>query len=118
MVKLVIAGWEKVKAQTIKDVENHVPQKEGKIIYIDSIDALRTLITKERLKMLSSVREKKPNSLYALAKLLKKDIKTIATDTELLSSAGLLKLETYKDGKRTKVRPSVTASKISLELAI
>ena len=118
MVKLVIADWASVKEKTIKDVENRVPQKEGRIIYVDSVEALRTLITRERLKMLSQVKSTRPNSLYSLAKLLKRDIKTVSTDAGILSQAGLLKLETYMDGKKTKVRPRVSVSRISVEFAI
>jgi predicted transcriptional regulator len=118
VVKLVIENWDSVKAKTIRDVERRVLQKEDKIIYVDSIEVLRTLLTRERLGMLSQVRKSRPLSLYSLAKLMKKDIKTISTDAGILSQAGLLKLETYKEGKKTKVRPRVTASKINLELAI
>jgi len=118
MVKIIIKSWDEVYKETVRDVKAGKVQKEKKIIYIDSLDDLRSLITSGRLKMLSAVRKEKPGSLYALAKLMKKDIKTIATDANMLSNAGLMRLEKYKVGKRKKVRPIVSAKKIDLELPL
>ncbi len=118
MVKIVIKSWDDIYKETVRDIKNGTPQKEDKIIYIDSIEVARKLMTPERMKLLSTVKGKKPGSLYALAKLLKKDMKTIVTDTNLLSDFGLLSLETYKEGARTKVRPRFEGRKINLELPI
>jgi len=118
MVKLVIMDWKQVKAQTIRDVERRVPQKEGKIIYVDSLEALRSLMTKGRLSMLSEVHKGKPGSLYELARSMKKDIKTVATDAKILSEMGLLELKAYKEGGRKKVRPVTRVRKISVEVPI
>lgn len=118
MVKIIIKSWDEVYKETVRDVERRIPQKEKKIIYIDNLDDLRSLMTSGRLSMLSAVRKGKPDSLYALAKLMKKDIKTVATDAAMLSNAGLMRLETYKVGNRKKVRPHFSGSKISLEISI
>lgn len=107
-----------VKSEIDDAIKTGEFRKSEDVVYAESIDAARRLMTNERLKMLSQVKSARPNSLYSLAKLLKKDIKTVATDAGILSSAGLLKLETYKEGKRTKVRPRVSTSKISVEFAI
>lgn len=118
MVKIIIKSWDEVYKETVRDVERRIPQKEKKIIYIDNLDDLRSLMTSGRLSMLSAVRKGKPDSLYALAKLMKKDIKTVATDAAMLSNAGIMRLETYKVGNRKKVRPHFSGSKISLEISI
>lgn len=118
MVKIVIKSWSEIVKETIRDVEARIPQKEDKIIYIESLDDARKLFTPERIKFLSTVKKESPDSLYALAKLLRKDFKTISTDARMLSDAGLLKLESHKVGKRTSVRPVFKGSKISLDIAI
>lgn len=118
MVKIIIKSWDEVYKETVRDIKAGKVQKEDKIIYIDSLDDLRRLMTSGRLSMLSAVRKGKPRSLYQLAKFMKKDIKTVATDAGILSKAGLMRLETYKEGKKTKVRPSVRMNRIRMELAI
>ena len=118
MVKIVIKSWSEIVKETIHDVEARIPQKEDKIIYIESLDDARKLFTPERIKFLSTVRKENPDSLYALAKLLKKDFKTISTDARMLSNAGLLRLVSHKVGKRTKVRPVFTGNEINLAIAV
>ena len=75
-------------------------------------------MTPERMKLLAAIKGQKPRSLYALAKLMKKDIKSVSTDTSILSGAGLMELEAYNEGGRKKVRPRVSAHKIQLEFAL
>lgn len=118
-MKIIIGkSWDEIYKETVHDIEHRISQKEDLIIYLDKIEDARFLLTPERLKLLGIVKRQKPSSLYALAKLLKKDIKTIATDTTLLNKAGLLRLEKYKDGNRVKVRPRFPIKKITIELAI
>jgi len=118
MVKIVIKSWSEIVKETIRDVEARIPQKEDKIIYIESLDDARKLFTPERIKFLSTVREESPDSLYALAKLLKKDFKTISTDARMLSNAGILRLVNHKVGKRNKVRPVFTGNEINLAISV
>ena len=118
MVKIVIKGWDAIYKETVHAIKHRIPQKEDKIIYIESLDDARKLFTPERIKFLSTVREESPESLYALAKLLKKDFKTISTDARLLSDAGILRLVNHKAGKRTKVRPVFTGNEINLSISV
>ena len=118
MVKIVIKGWDAIYKETVHAIKHRIPQKEDKIIYIESLDDARKLFTPERIKFLSTVREESPESLYALAKLLKKDFKTISTDARLLSDAGILRLVNHKVGKRAKVRPVFTGNEINLSIAV
>ncbi len=119
MVKVVIGKpWDELWDETMHDIEHRIPQKEDFILYIDSVEAALKFLTPQRIKMLRVVNKLKPASLYALAKFMKKDIKTIATDAKILNNAGLLKLVHYKEGKRVKVRPRFPSKKITIELAI
>lgn len=122
MVKIVIMGWESFSNMIKSDMEHGIKtgsfRKEDDVIYAESIDAARKLLTPQRMKLLSIVKGRKPGSLYELAKMMDKNLKTVSTDANLLSNAGLLSLEAYKSGARKKVRPRFTARKISLELAV
>ncbi|MCX6771041.1 MAG: hypothetical protein NTX79_03225 [Candidatus Micrarchaeota archaeon] len=118
MVRLIVKDWKSIWKETYHDIESRVPQKEDRIIYVESLDAARKLMTRERLRMLSVVKEKKPSSLYQLAAELGKDIKTVHTDATMLSDFGLLSLEKHKEGGRDCLRPIATLRKITLELAV
>ncbi len=122
MVKIVIMDWESYSKMIKSEIEHGIKKgsfrKEDDVIYAESIDAARRLLTPERMKLLSIVKGRKPGSLYELAKMMDKNLKTVSTDANLLSNAGLLSLEAYKSGARKKVRPHFTARKISLELAV
>lgn len=122
MVKIVVMGWKEFNKMVIKDIEAGIKtgsfSKQGDIIYAQSPETARRLMASERLKMLSTIRKEKPGSLYELAKIMKKDIKTVATDAAILSDAGLMQLETYREGGRKKVRPSTRVRKISMDVPI
>ncbi len=122
MVKIVIMEWESFSKMVKKEIGEGIRKgsfkKQDDVIYAETLESALRLLTPERMKLLSAVKVSKPASLYALAKLLKKDFKTISTDANILSNAHLLSLETYKEGKRTKVRPRISANKIQLEVAI
>ncbi len=118
MMKIVIKDWKALQKETISNIENRIPQKEDRIIYIESIDVARKLMTNERMRLLSIVKEKKPNSLYALAKILHKNFKTVSVDAYLLEEIGLIKFERHKVGLRELIKPIVSANKIQVELSI
>ena len=48
MVKIVIADKAAIKEQTIRAVERGIAQKEDRIIYVDSLEAARRLLTPQR----------------------------------------------------------------------
>ncbi len=118
MVKIVIADKAAIREQTIKAVEKGIAQKEGKIIYVDSLEAARRLLTPQRLRMLGIIKREKPSSLYELAKRMGKDFRAIYRDVGILSEAGLIQREDYHEGNREKTRVGVRAKEIHLSVSI
>ena len=118
MVKIMIADKAAVREQTIKAVEKGIVQKEDKIIYVDSLEAARRLLTPQRLKMLGIIKREKPASLYALAKIMGKDFRAIHRDVGILSEVGLIQKEDYLEGNREKTRVGVRAKEIHLSVSI
>lgn len=104
--------WKAVEAG--KDIKKH----EG--IYFDSIDAMRAVLTNNRLLILKTVREHKPKSVYQLARLLGRDLKNVNQDLRLLSSVGLVTLKKMAAPQtlRKRTKPSVDYAKIVLEIAV
>lgn len=118
MVKLVIKDWDSIRRETIANVEKKIPQKEDKIIYVESIDAARKLMTNERMRLLRTVKKQKPDSIYSLAKMLGKNFKTVSVDTNMLRDIGVIKFEYHQVGLRNLIRPVVGASKIQVEWSV
>ncbi len=92
-----------------------IKKEEG--IYFESIDTMRAILTNKRLLILKTIREKEPNSIYELAKILRRDIKNINQDLKLLSDVGLVTLEKIETDKK-RVIPHVDYSKILLEISV
>lgn len=101
--------WKKLQAG------EQVKKQEG--IYFDSIDAMRSVLTNNRLLILKTIREYHPGSVYELAKLLKRDLKNVNQDLSLLSEIGLVTLEKRKTDKE-RIVPSVEYNKILLEIPV
>ena len=86
-------------------------------IYFESIDAMRKVLTNKRLTILKVIKEEEPNSVYALAKLLGRDLKNVNQDLKMLVDIGLVTVELVKDDKK-RIVPHVEYDKILLEIPV
>jgi len=94
-----------------------VTRREG--VYLASIEAARNLLTPTRLALLRVIRDKRPGSIYELAKLVGRDFKNVQGDLKLLEKYGLVRLNRgRRTGKRVVKAPHVACSEIALKIAI
>ncbi len=100
-----------------KKIESGKKVKKEEGIYFDSIDTMRAVLTNKRLQVLKAIREHKPESVYELAKLLRRDLKNVNQDLKLLSEIGLVTLEKTETNKK-RVIPHVDYAKILLEIPV
>ncbi|MBI4690422.1 MAG: hypothetical protein HY754_09185 [Nitrospirae bacterium] len=83
-------------------------------VYFENLSDMRKILTEKRLEALKTIKDKKPESIYRLAKILHRDIKNVIQDLEYLHNLGLVELkETEK-----KTIPKVNYEKILLEIAV
>jgi|ERR1044072_335263 predicted transcriptional regulator len=80
---------------------------EPHIIRSNSIEALTSNLTKNRLQLFAAIVEKKPANLTELARLLKKDYALVRREARILEGMGLIKLE-----KVSKEAPNNQGSQI------
>lgn len=92
-----------------------VSRKKG--LYFENLDAMRKVLTPKRLELLHTVKEKRPQSIYELARVMNRDLKNVTQDLAFLERLGLVELKKTKD-KRAKTTPSVEYDKILLEIAV
>ena len=86
-------------------------------IYFESVKGFRKAITPKRMELLHLIREKHPKSIQALARIAKRDIKSIVTDIRILTELGLIDIKRKKDGRKESM-PVVDYQKINLEIAV
>lgn len=84
----------------------------------EGVKALRRLLSNERARMLHIVKSKKPASIYALAKFLGRDFKSVSEDIKLLERFGFIEMVSEKTGKRERLRPVIIADSIHIHVKI
>jgi len=100
-----------------KDLEKGRKPAKHEAIYFESVDVLRSVLTRKRLELLRTIRKNRPGSIYELAGMLKRDLKNVSEDVKFLSELGLIKLKKSRTEKK-KNTPVVDYNKISLEISI
>jgi predicted transcriptional regulator len=98
-------------------VEKGKKAKKHEGLYFENLEAMRKVLTEERLRILKVVKQRQPSSIYELAKVLGRDTKNTFNDVQFLSDAGLIELKKSKDG-REKTTPIVRYDKILLEILV
>jgi predicted transcriptional regulator len=82
------------------------------------IEVVRKLLSNERARILHTVKIKKPNSIYGLAKLLKRDFKSVNDDIKLLEQFGFIDMISEKTGKRERLRPVIAVDSMHIYIKI
>ena len=90
------------------------PRRE---ISFETLDVMRTVLTKRRLELMSIIKHDKPESIYALSKLLKRDLKSVNTDLSIMKSNGFIELEKIKKGRHRTI-PKVNFDNITITVDV
>lgn len=83
---------------------------------LEGIAELRQLLSKEKARILYIIKNSNPSSIYALAKLLKRDFKSVREDVKLLEKFGFLTLTEEIKGKRRRLKPVLAIDKLQISL--
>lgn len=84
----------------------------------EGLSALRNLLTNEKARILHVIKNKKPKSLYELAKILKRDFKSVMDDLKVLKRFGFIEMKSEKSGKRVRHKPIVVVDTMVLEIKV
>lgn len=107
--------------EEVKEVMNKI--KEGKSIKkkesisFNNIDIMRKVLTNKRLELIKTIKKYKPKSIYQLAKIVKRDSKSVNMDLKILSNLGMVDLKSKEKG-RENIVPSVDYGEIDVAIAI
>ena len=78
---------------------------------------MRKVLTEKRLELLHIIKEQQPDSVYELSKIVKRDLKNINSDLDLLRDIGLVSMSRARKG-RERIIPRVNYDKIQLEIGV
>ncbi len=84
----------------------------------DGLSSLRQLLSKEKAKVLDTVKYQEPSSIYALSKILKRPFKAVFDDVKLLERFGFLEFLKEKVNGRTRQRPVIVVDEVIIKLKI
>jgi predicted transcriptional regulator len=82
------------------------------------IKLLRSLLSNEKARILYVLKHKKPKSMYALAKLLDRDFKSVRGDLLVLERFGFVSFFHEKKGNRSSLMPVLAADRIQIIVSV
>jgi hypothetical protein len=85
---------------------------------LSQIKRLRQLLSKEKIKIIHTIKEKKPSSIYELAKILKRNFKAVRQDLRLFENFGLIELKKEKIKNRVCSRPVLKIDMINFSIEL
>jgi predicted transcriptional regulator len=107
------------RREALTTVEAAGPLTRGDGVCFTSIEAVRNLLTPSRLALLRTIRNKRPGSIYELAKIVGRDLKNVQDDLRLLETYGLIRMtNATRSGKRRVRVPQAVFDHIALKIAI
>jgi predicted transcriptional regulator len=119
-IKIAIKS-EKELFDEVKGVWEKVQKREkvrkNEAVYFENFEAMRKILTDERIRILKVIKTEHPASIYELAKKLRRDIKNTFNDVQFLAQAGLVELKKTTDARERTV-PEVNYDKILLEIQV
>ena len=115
-VKIVIQQAESIDTEWTLALKGKIRsiQPEGTIIFT-SLQAVAKALSPRRLELLGAILKNRPESIYALAKIVDRDFKNVHSDVKVL--AGLELIELKQTGKRDSYMPIAKYSGVEIDLA-
>jgi len=84
----------------------------------DGLSSLRKLLSKERAKLLDTIKYKQPTSIYNLSKILNRPFKAVMDDVKLLERFGFIEFIKETHNGRRRHRPKIVVDEIMVHLKI
>lgn len=82
------------------------------------IALLRKVLSNEKSRILHHLKQKKFKSIYALAKRLGRDFKSVYEDLKILERVGFIEFHLGKTGKRESLMPVLTVDELRMVIKI
>ena len=81
----------------------------------EEVAKVRALLSNERARIIHTIKESNPKSVYVLAKMLGRDFKSVRKDLKILEHFEVIKLEQQK-GKRASFKPALNLDELQINI--
>jgi predicted transcriptional regulator len=78
------------------------------------IKLLRNLLSTEKAKILYTIKSKNPKSIYHLAQILNRDLKSVRRDIKTLKNFGFLEFRSEKKDKKKSLKPVLIIERLQI----
>ncbi|MBI3757361.1 MAG: ArsR family transcriptional regulator [Deltaproteobacteria bacterium] len=103
-------------AEVISQIETgRRVRTQGEWLYFSNVREMGKVLTPKRLELLKLIREQRPESIRSVAELAGRNVKNVSEDLELLTSLGLVEMETH-GGPGKKKAPRVSYETLTVEV--
>lgn len=82
------------------------------------ISALRQLLSNEKARILSIIKQENPSSLYDLSKKLGRSFKSVYDDVKLLERFGFIEISEEKINNRIRHHPKIVSDMITIHIKL
>lgn len=104
----------KEAGEVFEGIANGRKVRRKSAVYFPNIKEMRRALTEKRLEIIKTIKDKRPASIYELAKILHRDLKNVLQDIEYLQELGIVEIEETSDKKI----PHVYYDRIDLQIAV
>jgi len=80
----------KEAGEVFEKLSKGIAVKQKRAIYFSNLKEMRRVLTERRLEILKMIRDRKPSSVYELAKMLDRDLKNVLQDLSYLRELGIV----------------------------
>ncbi len=113
----------KIREITIKESKGTFDLVLGKISKeakydFDGISSFKKILSKEKARILDTIKYKKPESIYSLAKILKRPFKAVTDDLKLLERFGFIEFTKEKVKNRIRHKPEIIVDHMIIHIRI
>ena len=102
---------------TFKNLDKKILSRERYSYSFQNLNEYRRTLTQKRLELLSVIKHRKPNSIYELSKMVKRDFKNVSEDVNILLEVGLIEIE-RKETPQKVIIPSVKFDRLRISIPI
>jgi predicted transcriptional regulator len=104
----------KEAGETFEQLTKGKSVKHKRAIYFTNLKEMRRVLTERRLEILKTIRDRKPSSIYELARMVDRDLKNVLQDLSYLQELGIVAI-TETGVKKV---PHFDYDRISIEVAV
>jgi predicted transcriptional regulator len=105
-------------AEVMEKIKKGEKVKPYRGVSFGSVESFREFFTPKRLQLLRIVKHVQPDSIYELAKLTKRDFKSVNTDIKILEKYGIIETKKIAANGRYKIKPIFEYDKVNVEIAM